>query len=80
MNNSACSGFFLLVKNNIEKAINISLSPKGLMGFISFGGGRYFCLGGLKPPQTKIYVSDFKHYVCTRVRSSVHVSDFNHYV
>jgi len=28
---------------------NISLSPKGILGFISFGG-LYLCLGGLTPP------------------------------
>jgi len=54
---SACSCFFELVKYNIEKAINKSPNPKGLIGFIAFGGlyfvwGAIFCLGGrLKPPK-----------------------------
>jgi len=41
---STCSGLFQLVKYNIEKAKNISPSPKEIMGFISvfLGGGAIF--------------------------------------
>jgi len=54
---SAFSRLIRLIKYNIKKKVvetniakNISPRPKGLMGFISFGGA-IFLFGGLSPPK-----------------------------
>jgi len=49
----------LIVVTNPAK--NISPSPKGLMGLISFGGGGIFLFGGHKPPSLPMPSNVLEH-------------------